>query len=100
MTNCPNCGAPFTGGKCKHCGTERLEFRPRIEQTATSISISVEPIPIDDGQINRALREVAEKVEEQKNRIVDRAAFAEWVLWVGSFVLAVVILAALLIYLL
>lgn len=33
-------------------------------------------------------------------KIVDRAAFAEWVLWVGSFVLAVVILAALLIYLL
>lgn len=99
MTNCPNCGAPFTGGKCKHCGTERREFRPRIEQTATSISISVEPIPIDDGQINRALREVAEKVEEQKKRIVDRGAFVEWVFWVGTTILAAAILAALLIYL-
>ena len=22
MTNCPNCGAPFTGDKCEYCGTE------------------------------------------------------------------------------
>ena len=21
-TNCPNCGAPLGGGKCKYCGTE------------------------------------------------------------------------------
>lgn len=21
MTNCPNCGAPFTGRKCEYCGT-------------------------------------------------------------------------------
>lgn len=22
MTNCKNCGAPLTGGKCEYCGTE------------------------------------------------------------------------------
>ena len=70
MTNCPNCGAPFTGGKCAHCGAERPEFR-----------------------------EVVERIDEQARRIVDRAAFAEWVLWVGSFILAAAVLAALLIYL-
>ena len=50
MTNCPNCGAPFTGGKCAYCGTERAEERreycSRIEMTATGITLSVEPIPL------------------------------------------------------
>lgn len=32
-------------------------------------------------------------------KIVDRAAFAEWVLWVGTTILAAAILAALLMYL-
>lgn len=49
MTNCPNCGAPFTGGKCAYCGTERpeerREYRSRLEQTATGISLIVEPLP-------------------------------------------------------
>lgn len=47
MTNCPNCGAPFTGGKCAYCGTERAEERreycSRIEMTATGITLSVVP---------------------------------------------------------
>lgn len=35
MTNCKNCGAPLTGGKCEYCGTEYDTFRiapinPRI----------------------------------------------------------------------
>ena len=46
-TNCPNCGAPFTGGKCAYCGTERAEERreycSRIEMTATGITLSVVP---------------------------------------------------------
>lgn len=50
MTNCPNCGAPFTGGKCAYCGTERAEerreYRSRLEQTATGISLIVEPLQI------------------------------------------------------
>ena len=49
MTNCPNCGAPFTGGKCAYCGTEqpeeRRKYRSRLEQTATGISLIVEPLP-------------------------------------------------------
>lgn len=47
MTNCPNCGAPFTGGKCAYCGTEqpeeRREYCSRIEMTATGITLSVVP---------------------------------------------------------
>ena len=50
MTNCPNCGAPFTGGKCAYCGTERTEerreYRSRIEQTSTGVTLIVEPIPL------------------------------------------------------
>ena len=57
MTNCPNCGAPFTGGKCAYCGTERAEerreYRSRLEQTATTISLVVEPIPFDYECISR-----------------------------------------------
>ena len=35
MTNCKNCGAPLTGGKCEYCGTEydtfsRAPINPRI----------------------------------------------------------------------
>ena len=30
-TNCPNCGAPLTGNKCKYCGTESIQIKTEVK---------------------------------------------------------------------
>ena len=37
MTNCPNCGAPFTGYKCEYCGTIAPENEKKLEDYRSAI---------------------------------------------------------------
>ena len=45
-TNCPNCGAPFHGGRCDYCGTEHPGT------IRSSLEITPECIRIDCSEIN------------------------------------------------
>ena len=33
LTNCPNCGAPISEGKCPYCGTSFLRTPARAKET-------------------------------------------------------------------
>ena len=38
MTNCPNCGHPFHGGRCEYCGTEKQkEMKSELIMTRSKI---------------------------------------------------------------
>lgn len=43
MTNCKNCGAPLTNGKCEYCGTE-YEITKETFYSDRGIEIEIENI--------------------------------------------------------
>lgn len=42
VMNCPNCGAPVTGGRCEYCGTLFLDFGVLSTEKLTYIRIRTE----------------------------------------------------------
>ena len=42
VMNCPNCGAPVTGGRCEYCGTLFLDFGALSTEKPTYIRIRTE----------------------------------------------------------
>lgn len=42
LINCPNCGAPVTGGRCEYCGTLFLDFGALNVDKPTYIRIRTE----------------------------------------------------------
>lgn len=42
VMNCPNCGAPVTGGRCEYCGTLFLDFGALSMDEPTYIRIRTE----------------------------------------------------------
>ncbi len=44
-TNCKNCGAPLSGGKCDYCGTEYGAKAPELTVMSEGVTIYCEDSP-------------------------------------------------------
>lgn len=64
MTNCKNCGAPITNGKCEYCGTEYETTTETYYTDCGNIEISMN-IPMPDNEALERLDKQLKKIERR-----------------------------------